>query len=494
MCLIGLWQKALVEFESSEVASSIASKWSVFMGKNSVSLLYTLPVGTTAHNLSNLLNSYDEKTCFIGCNPSLYAHNKCAMVCFENKAYRMAAISSIPVFKNMNLCWTGLSLACCAQCKQFGHISVDCIVGKNCGGCSKQQTPIICPVSFGGKTWAQVANGSSFFVVPSVSSSTSLFSGAMSSSYIFAPLGVSSLYDCLVSLECSLELLANQVSGVMKKLSFVELVPLPSVSQVLPSAVSVFLASGSNSDMILDGVSVSFVFSFSAIDNNVSGFSLSSSKILTTKIDGLESKMVFLEASISLVLKIAMCNVREMNNSAKQNDIIYWHKDKDNLISIFIELKLKKKIHFWIVNKFDGMWVFTFGLESGYLGAGVVIIMDSSLVRHVCKVSEIPGFYAGALSVIWFLQTGEINSLIAKAVNESFFIILGGNFNEDNLQKCASFKKSAGLSGVSNELWKHYNRLVLNMLLVLLNSCLSHELVPNAWKKAWVLMIPKPYK
>ncbi|KAG9293667.1 hypothetical protein G9A89_019004 [Geosiphon pyriformis] len=36
--------------------------------------------------------------------------------------------------------------------------------------------------------------------------------------------------------------------------------------------------------------------------------------------------------------------------------------------------------------------------------------------------------------------------------------------------------------------------VVLDMLLVLLNFCLVCELVPGPWRKAWVLMIPKPYK
>ncbi|KAG9297106.1 hypothetical protein G9A89_019387 [Geosiphon pyriformis] len=53
--------------------------------------------------------------------------------------------------------------------------------------------------------------------------------------------------------------------------------------------------------------------------------------------------------------------------------------------------------------------------------------------------------------------------------------------------------KAAGLLGISNELWKHCDKSVLDMLLVLLNCCLSNESVPNPWKKAWVSMIPKPY-
>ncbi|KAG9300578.1 hypothetical protein G9A89_000759 [Geosiphon pyriformis] len=36
MQLIGLWQKVLVKFESAEIASMVASKWSVLMGKDSV--------------------------------------------------------------------------------------------------------------------------------------------------------------------------------------------------------------------------------------------------------------------------------------------------------------------------------------------------------------------------------------------------------------------------------------------------------------------------
>ncbi|KAG9302252.1 hypothetical protein G9A89_008743 [Geosiphon pyriformis] len=54
--------------------------------------------------------------------------------------------------------------------------------------------------------------------------------------------------------------------------------------------------------------------------------------------------------------------------------------------------------------------------------------------------------------------------------------------------------KMASLSGISNKLWKHCNKSVLDMLLVLLNSCLVCELVPGSWKKAWVSMIPKLYE
>ncbi|KAG9289429.1 hypothetical protein G9A89_007990 [Geosiphon pyriformis] len=117
-----------------------------------------------------------------------------------DKLMTNVAIDFLPVFKGVNLHWAGLSLACCAKCKQFGHISNVCLVGENSGVC-----------------------GSSFL-------GAELSSGAMSSSFISAPLGVSGLYNYLTSLKHSLELLADQVSGVLRKLSFVELVSLPLVS------------------------------------------------------------------------------------------------------------------------------------------------------------------------------------------------------------------------------------------------------------------------
>ncbi|KAG9296358.1 hypothetical protein G9A89_014950 [Geosiphon pyriformis] len=134
----------------------------------------------------------------------------------------------------------------------------------------------------------------------------------------------------------------------------------------------------------------------------------------------------------------------------------------------FYRIKVKREIHPWIVNKYDDVWVFTSGLESGYLGAGVAVVMNSSLAKHVCKVSEVPGqllsikllfknklsvsilgLYAGASSAVQFSQTGEVNSLIAKAVNESFFVVLGGDFNEDSSHRCASFKKCLNLGLVN---------------------------------------------
>ncbi|KAG9297817.1 hypothetical protein G9A89_000122 [Geosiphon pyriformis] len=139
-----------------------------------------------------------------------------------------------------------------------------------------------------------------------------------------------------------------------------------------------------------------------------------------------------------------MCNVREINNSAKQGDIVHWHKKINNLISI-------------IINRFDGVRVFTSDVDSSYLTC------------YVCKVSEVPGqifcvrllfknklsvsilgLYAGASLVVRFSQAGDINFFIAKAINESSFVILNSDFNEDGFRKCASFKKCFDLGLVNS--------------------------------------------
>ncbi|KAG9290004.1 hypothetical protein G9A89_010310 [Geosiphon pyriformis] len=63
---------------------------------------------------------------------------------------------------------------------------------------------------------------------------------------------------------------------------------------------------------------------------------------------------------------------------------------------------------------------------------------------------SILGLYTGVSSVVWFFQTNKINSLIAKTVNESTFVILGEDFNKNSSCKCASFKKCLNLGLVNS--------------------------------------------
>ncbi|KAG9305453.1 hypothetical protein G9A89_021171 [Geosiphon pyriformis] len=223
----GAIKSALVEFKSAEVANQIASKWSVLVEKDSVhvalaienkqtwvlrdqhqALLYTLPVGTTAYDLSGLLESYDGKTCFIGRNPFLYVRNQCAVICFENEASKLAVVGLIPVFKSVNLCWTGLCLAYCTQYTQFGHITANCSVGGSSG------VPFVSRLAlFDGRTWVSVIGASSGVSfcrqVPS--------SGFINNGKPLSPV-VNDLKKQLVSIESSLISLVRQIGELAKRL------------------------------------------------------------------------------------------------------------------------------------------------------------------------------------------------------------------------------------------------------------------------------------
>ncbi|KAG9297165.1 hypothetical protein G9A89_019446 [Geosiphon pyriformis] len=200
-----------------------------------------------------------------------------------------------------------------------------------------------------------------------------------------------------------------------------------------------------------------------------------------------------------------MCNVRGMNNPAKQEDIIRWHKEMNNLVSIITETKLKSRICLWIVDKFDGVRVFSSGLDPNHLGVGVAVIMDVSLAHHVYKVSKVPsrlfsikllfkgklsvsilGLYAGASLVVQFFQAGEINSLIAKAVNKFSFIIFGGDFNENSSHKSASFKRCldlglvnslVGSSAVKMPTWENFRGVKKTIDYMFVSSSLVNAIV-----------------
>ncbi|KAG9301332.1 hypothetical protein G9A89_018004 [Geosiphon pyriformis] len=336
--LIGLWQKALVEYELSEMADLVAAKWSVLMGKDSVrvakanidkqtwvsrdqhrALLYTLPVGTNAHDFSSLLESYGGKTCYISHNPSSYVRNRCAVICFGDEASKLAAIGTVPVFRNVSLHWAGLSLASCARCKQFGHVSVNCSLGEYSGVRGKKvvseqdrvrlaeiykrkSAPVAHPVSFGGKTWAQVAGRSLSRVVSSGAPGVSLVSGLKAFSMDSSSSGAADLGGRLAVLEHSVEILTDQVLLILKKLSFVDLVPLALSPSALPLVSPTAIVSDMDSGLDLDSTLLSSASSSPNVGGLVVDFNLSSSKVLTAKIGSLESNIMALEASVCSVL------------------------------------------------------------------------------------------------------------------------------------------------------------------------------------------------
>ncbi|KAG9284322.1 hypothetical protein G9A89_007477 [Geosiphon pyriformis] len=286
-------------------------------------LLFTLLVGTTAHDLSNLLNKTSGKTCIINCLLDTGNRVRCAVVGFESENDLNFAFLTKSVFGGVRLSWARLDLVQCGKYGHLGHSALECDVldvsssdllnnfNKRCAPglaklYAKKNVPISCSAAFGSKLWAQVVS------LASLSGGSPSGSGLGAGSFHhttsdlgggppFSTIADSSLNARLASLECSLELLADQVSDILRKLSFVELVPMVSSSGVPLLVGSVPLAPGLDSDMALDSELASSNPHSPSIDMGA-GFNLSSSKILTTKVGGLESKMLALKTSVSSVL------------------------------------------------------------------------------------------------------------------------------------------------------------------------------------------------
>ncbi|KAG9298521.1 hypothetical protein G9A89_018880 [Geosiphon pyriformis] len=469
----------IVEFAELGQANLLASKWLFLIGKNSVciakavdqfrALLFILLVGTIAHNLGTFLERAGGKTCII--NRYLETGNKicCAVVGFEFNNDMEFVFCIEPIFGRVKLSWTKMNIIWCEKCRKFGHSALECdapvvspfepsrtfkkIVSDEhhlqlAKLYEKKSVSIFCSTAFGGKSWAQVvslAGFSSGFHFSSGSSSSLSFFGASDSNIgSFLTLANNSFLNAyLAILECLLKLLTDQVSGILKKLSGIELVPIATPFCVFFPVTPTSLVLHLNVNIAIDDMSLTSAPSLSAVDDVVHNSSSSFSKVLTSKMGGLESKMV----SISLVLE---------NSPSISISSLVWKVAMCNL---------KDKVCPWIMNKFDGVQVFTSGLESGYLGANIIIIMDVSLAKHVCKVFEVSGrlisvkllfknklsvmvlgLYADATLEKRLAYSYVINSIVVEALNGSTFVVLGGDFNKNDFGHSMSFRKDLDLS------------------------------------------------
>ncbi|KAG9306289.1 hypothetical protein G9A89_018172 [Geosiphon pyriformis] len=456
--------KEMIIAAVSEFGQVLAAKWSFLIGKNLVcmakavrdhktwaskdwyrALLFTLPVETMAHNLGDLLAGADTGN-------RVY----CAVVCFENDKVLESVFCTEPIFGGVKLSWARLDMVWCEQCGKLDHSVLECDAETSTSPklsksfkrvvsdenhlqlaklYVKKNMPIFRPAAFDSKSWTQVvslvslSNSPHFGFGPGFGS----FSGASDVVGHLSPAGPvnSLLKTCLTSLEHSLELLMNKVSGIIDKLNNLNLVPLALVSSSQSLVVSITANMEFGLDMVLDEPK-SVVLPPSLVSSGVSSLGPSSSKILTSKVGCLELKLMALKASV--------CSVLEKLDQMCAGS----------------------------ANKFPGVHVFISGVDSGHLGSGVAIVLNESLSKHVYKVSEIPdwlisikllfrnkisvsvlGLYAGASSATQFFQAADVNSFIARAVNKSFFVILGGNFNEDSSHRCASFRKCFNLGLVN---------------------------------------------
>ncbi|KAG9293320.1 hypothetical protein G9A89_007566 [Geosiphon pyriformis] len=348
---------------------------------------------TNMHDIWDFVRSVSEKTCIIDRHSVMYARARCAVVCFDSAELLDAAMRTMPVLRNTNLCWSRLISAKCAKCEKLGHTLLDCVVGgKFLSGnllhrvflntdksrlatiYAKCSASVVCPVSFGDEALPVTMEVDNRFA----------------------------------ALEHSLASLAEQVSKLAMRLDTLG----PTVPQ--PSSGCQLLVTPLSQDQGVDIVMSKGSGAFTGGGNVVEAVSFDMS--LVSK---LENSMKCLMETI-------------LGFSAKVNSI-------------------------GIADKFDGVQVFTSGLDSGHLGADVAIVLDISLACHVCKISEgklsvsILGLYAGAFSAVQFSQANKINSFIVKTVNESSFTVLGDDFNEDDSCRCASFRKCLDL-GLANSL------------------------------------------
>ncbi|KAG9303920.1 hypothetical protein G9A89_005830 [Geosiphon pyriformis] len=328
-------------------AEQLASRWSFLIKKDSASkdwfrvLLFILPVRIMAHDLGILLDRAGGKTCVI--NHSVDTSNKihCAIIGFKSEEDLESAYCIEPIFSSK----FGHSVLKCdatitssfKPVKPFKKNALEVICLHLAKLYAKKNVTIFCLAAFGGRSWAQMALAAStshdhsakagsgpFLIVDIDSDGKRLFLTSLNSS----------LDRCLSMLKHSLELLTNQVSNIIKQLNDIALVLL------VPYPILVLFAvvdSSVDLDMVLDIPDAHSALSSLAADD-ASVLSSSSTRVLTSKVGSLESKLVAFEASIG---SVAMCNIQDINVPAKQEDVMHWHKKSGNMVLFITETKLK---------------------------------------------------------------------------------------------------------------------------------------------------------
>ncbi|KAG9298226.1 hypothetical protein G9A89_002714 [Geosiphon pyriformis] len=444
-------KEILVNLPKSAIELALVKYGKIFSIKMQLIVLRSL---IWLHSNGQSCWSYGKKTCYISKNLVSYVQAHCAVICFDSKEARKTTICSTPVFKGINLVWAGLLSPKCATCDNFGHVFFGCSSGEKTFGlgfkkkflCSnsdkkhlvliyaKKQASMSYLVSFGSVTWASVVNSSpkSLSFMPFVK--TNIGIGLVDSS---TP-EVAILALCISVLEHSLKNVSDQIANILHKLN--RLLAVLSVS---------FVASPtSEHDSVLDMAvdTPLFVPPMSSVVTTITqDISLSGSQVLTVKVSGLEASLMVLENSIKTIMN-----------------------KLDSFGSGITETKLCSSVKFWIANKFPGVRVFTSGLDAGFLGTGAALIINENLAKHVLKIFEIPdrfliihllfknkqsvsvlGLYAEAFWNRCMIQAGLVNSFIARACNESTFVILSGDFNKDGNKCSSSFSKCVDLGLVN---------------------------------------------
>ncbi|KAG9306260.1 hypothetical protein G9A89_016164 [Geosiphon pyriformis] len=387
---------------------------------------------TNAHNIWNYVALVGGKTCVINHHSVSYAWTKCATVCFDSAESLKAVIKTMPILKGANLYWFCFVLAKCAGCGKLGHISLACSVSEK-----KNKTLSNSDKSRLAAIYAKCSASVAYFLSLSSSSGWNILLKAGFFSEMKPILLVSiKLNNRFAVLKCSLASLAKHVNKLAKRLDTPGPTPLVTPSSQNQEA-DIVISEGSG--VVTSGKTIAEMVVF---DPSVISKMEETLNNLSVMVMGLSAKI----KNTSMIPKVAMCNVRDMTNLAKQENIIRWHLESSNMVFVLTKTKLK----------FKDIRIFTSGLEENYLDTNVVIIEEiSGQIVSVCllfrnKLSVIfLSLYAGVLAKTKFVQAASVNALISKAVNMSFFVVLCGDFNENRTKKCASFRKCSDLGLVN---------------------------------------------
>ncbi|KAG9305871.1 hypothetical protein G9A89_016523 [Geosiphon pyriformis] len=415
-------------------------------------LLYTLPIGTNAHDIWDYVTSMGKKTCTIDCHLVTYAQLRCTTVCFNSAELLETVIKTMPVLKEANLHWSNLISAKYAGCRKLDHTSLACPVGEkksSLSGALPQKTlsnsdksrlaaiytkcsaSVACPVSFSGMSWTQIAGS---FSVPFSLVQNGLLNADSSLEIKPTPLVSSELDNRFAILECSLASLIECIDELAKKLDAPKLM----VSQLSPGCQLLMTPLSQNQKVdIVMSESLDVATSGETVPGAV-GFDVS-----------VVSKMEEILCNLSIMVMGLLAKIDNAGLVPAQKNIVCWHVNSGSMVSIVMKTKLRANTKPWIINKFNKMRIFSSGLDKEFLGTEVAIIMNNFFVCYVAKIEKI----SGHLISIWLLFKSkmfvvflgiytvcEINSLIAKAANFFTFVVLDGDFNEDGIKKSASFK------------------------------------------------------
>ena len=189
LTVVGMWEKAAIEFEEKKGAEEAAKHWSWLVGKDTVCVvpegniantlesrdqftlkLTHLPIGTTAYDIWDYVGKLGGMTCKIPRNPASYHRLRFAIVNFENEQDMNNALQDRPMFRNFQLQWTVPETPACRRCGDKNHTGKECSLKPNARQrvlnepkfqklaklYERKHVPVAVPANFGGTSWAEV--------------------------------------------------------------------------------------------------------------------------------------------------------------------------------------------------------------------------------------------------------------------------------------------------------------------------------------------------